>query len=106
MDSDSRNSKIIFKVHKNSIFFLNNNVIGCENEYSTIFDLYKDLHMSGDDLNKKQKSQLSLKRKVLDFDMLLKLTNDEDTKSKAHHAPVCTLNKSMNDILIVSNIFL
>lgn len=94
LDSNNRDSKILFKVYKNQLFFSNNKVAGLENENLKIGDLYKDIYSSGDDSNRKKKAQPPLKPKVLDFEMLCKLTVDRQQKPKTEHAPVCILNKS------------
>lgn len=94
LDTDNNDSKIIFKLHKIQSFFSNNKVVGLENVDLKIGDLYKDIYSSDDDSNRKKKIQTALRPKVLDFDMLCKLTVEEKGKSKTEHAPVCILNKS------------
>lgn len=95
LSTDSNNSQILFKLHKSDTFLLNKVVLGLENAGATILDLYKDMYSSGDDSSKKKKLQVTVKPKVLNYELLWKLTNDVNVKSKAEHAPVCILNKSM-----------
>lgn len=95
LSTDSNTSHILFKSHKSNTFLVNKVVMGFENTSSTVLELYKDTYSSGDDSNKKKKFQASVKPRVLSYDLLWKLTNDTNVKSKAEHAPVCILNKSM-----------
>lgn len=94
VSTDGTNSQILFKLHKSDTFLLNKVVMGLENAGSTILDLYKDMYSDGDDSSKKKKLQVTVRPKVLNYELLWKLTNDADVKSKAKHAPVCILNKS------------
>lgn len=95
LSTDGNNSHILFKQHKFDTFLLNKVVMGLENAGLTVLDLYKDMYSSGDEPNKKKKLQVAVKPKVLNYDLLWKLTNYPDVKSKAEHAPVCILNKSI-----------
>lgn len=94
--SDNDDSKIVFKLHKSQTFLSKKNIMGLQSNSVKVIEVYKDLHSRSDDSNRKKKTRVALKPKVLDFDMLCRLTNDENTKlKKSKHAPVCILSKSI-----------